>query len=126
MILSIDDDEFNHVILERELKFLGLTCLTCYSSKEAIDILEMVPNIDLVFLDLYLSDGVDGTGMLKIREKRPDLKKIPFIVLSGLEDLTIMEKAFELGANAYLIKPVKRELLIKQLTKLGIPCSPSK
>jgi DNA-binding NarL/FixJ family response regulator len=56
---------------------------------------------DLVLLDLNMP-GVRGfSGLLLLRAQYPD---IPVMIISAVEDATVIRRAFELGASGYLHK----------------------
>jgi DNA-binding NarL/FixJ family response regulator len=58
-------------------------------------------DVDLVLLDLNMP-GVRGfSGLLLLRAQYPD---IPVMVISAVEDPTVIRRAFELGAAGYLSK----------------------
>ncbi|HZR18866.1 MAG TPA: response regulator [Verrucomicrobiae bacterium] len=58
----------------------------------------------LLFLDLKLpvKSGLDVLAWLR---RRPEFKKVIVLVLTTSREPTDIERAFELGANAYLAKP---------------------
>lgn len=58
---------------------------------------------DLVLLDLNMP-GVRGfSGLLLLRSQYPD---VPVMIISAVEDSTVVRRAFELGAAGYLHKSV--------------------
>lgn len=67
--------------------------------------------------DLILSDiampGTDGMAFLRhVRETRPDLDDVPFILLTAFADTTDATIGKRAGADDYLVKPVDYDLLI--------------
>ena len=58
---------------------------------------------DLILLDLVLP-RIDGFGVLKFLKGNADLKDIPVIVLTNLEEVGDVEKVLSLGATTYLVK----------------------
>lgn len=69
---------------------------------------EMFPIPYLVFLDLYMP-RMSGHDVLAWVRKQPPLKNLPVVVLTSSHDTADIEKAYELGANSYLIKPMSSE-----------------
>ncbi len=63
----------------------------------------VVPN--LILLDLKLP-RMSGEELLEWRAERAALKQIPAIVLSSSSREADIRRAYELGANSYLVKPV--------------------
>jgi DNA-binding NarL/FixJ family response regulator len=65
--------------------------------------LEADRDCDLVLLDLNMP-GVRGfSGLLLLRAQYPD---VPVMIISAVEDTTVVRRAFELGAAGYLHKSV--------------------
>jgi CheY-like chemotaxis protein len=60
---------------------------------------------DLVLLDLNLPK-VDGFEVLRAIRADSKLRAIPVIVLSSSSDGRQVRQAYELGANAYVVKPM--------------------
>jgi len=57
----------------------------------------------LLLLDIMLP-GKDGLKLLKDIKENPEMKKGPVIVLTNLNSEHIIQEAFKLGADGYLIK----------------------
>ncbi|GHA31341.1 DNA-binding response regulator [Devosia pacifica] len=58
---------------------------------------------DLVLLDLNMPGARGFSGLLLLRAQYPD---IPVMIISAVEDTTVVRRAFELGAIGYLHKSV--------------------
>lgn len=58
---------------------------------------------DIILLDVMLPK-VDGLKILKEIKKKPELSKIPIILLTNLGADAVIKEAFTLGAEAYVIK----------------------
>ncbi len=85
--------------------------------KSALDGLDVMKSQDL---DLIISDlkmpVIDGIRFLQmVREVDQDL---PFIILSGFQDISLVVDAMKKGAQDYLAKPIPRELLIHSIRKV--------
>lgn len=77
--------------------------------EEAVDYLSSRPSIDLIFLDIHLSDGL---SFEIFKEVKVD---IPVIFTTAYNQYAI--QAFEVNSIDYLLKPVKKEKLEKALEK---------
>jgi DNA-binding NarL/FixJ family response regulator len=82
-----------------------------------VPVLEPLPV--LVLLDLGLPDG-SGLALLSDVRRRYDRTLLPVVILSGSAQSADIDRAFEIGANAYLVKPVAFDALIDTLENLGL------
>jgi two-component system, chemotaxis family, chemotaxis protein CheY len=108
-ILIADDSSFIRMVIKEMLCNVGYENVIFATS--ATEILETCKGskLDIVLLDMNLSDG-DGLNVLrKIRLMHPDLK---CIIVSAIDQKDIIEKAKNLGALDYVIKPFRSERLI--------------
>lgn len=62
-----------------------------------------VPN--LIVLDLKLR-RMSGLDLLRWIRQSPALRSMPVVVLSGTADASDLNRAYELGIDAYIVKPV--------------------
>jgi CheY-like chemotaxis protein len=65
----------------------------------------------MVLLDLKLPKK-DGFDVLTLIKKDPQLKSTPVIVLTSSSDSGDIKKAYDLGANSYIIKPVDYSIFV--------------
>jgi two-component system, response regulator len=73
----------------------------------------------LILLDLKMPK-VSGLEVLEKLKAHSLTKKIPVVVLTSSRENPDVEKAYLLGANSYIVKPVDFENYRKTLTDLGI------
>jgi CheY-like chemotaxis protein len=74
----------------------------------------------VVITDLHLA-GTGGLEVLRAVRSDPELKDTPVVVMSGsIEDKDIAA-VHQLGASAYLVKPVAFEALLDVIRRLGMP-----
>lgn len=74
---------------------------------------------DVIFLDLKLPK-VDGMTVLKTIKDDARLKLIPVVILTSSNQEIDVSKAYELGANSYVVKPIRHDDLERILKLLGI------
>lgn len=85
--------------------------LTCRDGEEAMQFIDahMTPEDPdlplLVLLDLRLPK-VDGIDVLRHARKHPVWKQVPIIVLTTSREDSDIARAYELGVNSYVVKPV--------------------
>lgn len=83
----------------------------CRDGEEALQFIEAHPTPEdanlplLVLLDLRLPK-VDGIDVLRQARQHPVWKRIPFIVVTTSRENTDISRAYELGVNSYIVKPV--------------------
>ena len=63
------------------------------------------PRPDLVLLDLDLP-GKNGLDVLAVIKNTPEVKRVPVVVLTTSDDDADVISAYDLGANAFVTKPV--------------------
>ena len=115
-LLIADDDVISGDILssffEKEFNILR-----AYSGKETLKTLSThLDIIDLVLLDIYMPDG-DGFTILKARQENKEIKKLPFIVITGEAD--IERDCFHLGVNDFIRKPFSNpEIIVARVKRM--------
>lgn len=108
-ILIVDDEPFNVDYLEQELAYLKYETISAVNGRDALDqIISQSP--DLVLLDIMMP-VMDGLTVLQDVKANPDLRDIPIIVISANNDLAMVVKGIQLGAEDYLPKPFEPALL---------------
>jgi phosphoserine phosphatase RsbU/P len=108
-ILVADDDGMNRDIMSERLQFEGYQVETVCDGREALTRLRE-EKFDLVLLDLVMPE-IEGDEVLKTMKADPELREIPVIMISGLDELDTVARCIELGADDYLPKPYKPVLL---------------
>jgi len=103
-ILLVEDNYFNRQMLEDYLVFWGYQVLSLeFGSGFFQALVEFQPH--LVLLDLKLPD-VDGYTLLEQLRQSSDWGDIPVIVVSAFAFKADQQRALELGARRYFVKPV--------------------
>ncbi|MCJ7625568.1 MAG: response regulator [Anaerolineaceae bacterium] len=73
----------------------------------------------VILLDLKMPK-VDGLEVLRQVKGDPDLKTIPVVVLTSSKQNEDITESYNLGVNAYVVKPVAFEEFIKVVKRLGL------
>ncbi|GGI18188.1 response regulator [Oxalicibacterium faecigallinarum] len=76
-------------------------------------------NPAVILLDLKLPK-VDGLEVLRHVRESPVLKSIPVVMLTSSKEEQDLVRSYELGVNAYVVKPVDFQEFIKAISDLGI------
>ncbi|QSJ15357.1 response regulator [Nostoc sp. UHCC 0702] len=110
-VLLIEDNDVNRMLLRDYLSYCG------YNVESLSDGSALFPTIEkfqpeLLLLDLKLPD-IDGYVLLEQIQQKQNLSKIPIIVVSAFAFKADKERAINLGAKRYFIKPIDlNELLL--------------
>jgi len=101
-IVFIEDESRLQEVFKTFFEERGYKLFSAYDGENGLKLAESeMP--DLIILDLILPKK-NGFDVLKELKENPRLKDIPVIVLTNLEGGQDIERAFSLGAKAYLIK----------------------
>jgi len=77
------------------------------------------PFPSVVLLDVRMP-RLDGFEVLAHLKRDPELMKIPVIMLTSTDNQHEINRAYEMGANGYVVKPVSIESFIDRVVKLGM------
>ena len=117
ILIADDNNDFaatltGHIEQEDDLEIIG----KARDGLEAIDMIRLLEP-DIVLLDVIMPH-LDGIGVLE-RVLNNKLRKEPlFIMLSAVGQDKITQRAIELGAQYYIVKPFDISLLIKRMKEL--------
>jgi two-component system, chemotaxis family, response regulator PixG len=115
LVACIDDSIMVYEYLERILTDNG------YRSFGVQDSLKIIPSLiknkpDLIFLDLVMP-FTNGYEICELIRKTPSLKNIPVAILTDRDKLVDRMRAKMIGANDFLVKPVRVASVLKVLDK---------
>ena len=105
----IEDDTLLRKALDTSMQNKGYTTILAGSRKEAIKNIDR--SVDLLIVDIGLPDG-DGINLYQELQKNG---KIPAIFLTAKDDEKDMLKAFDIGADDYVVKPFSIKVLLKRM-----------
>jgi len=112
-VLLIDDEQFYFKLIQKKIKESEYELEYAKSSSEG---LAKISSFDpeLLIVDLMLPD-MDGFQILERLRRDPKFGTIPVIVITAKDELDQKLKAFELGADDYLVKPFQPEELVARM-----------
>ena len=108
-VLVVDDDSVNRLLLARSLEHEGHRPTTAEDGNRALELLRR-HSFDVVLLDVLMPE-VDGFEVLAQMQADSELRRIPVIMISALEDIENIVRGIEHGAEDYLAKPFNPVLL---------------
>lgn len=117
VILAVDDDLINLKLLKSMLmKNPNVKeVLEAKNGVDAIDIIRTRDDINLILLDIIMP-VMNGLEMLKVVRCDENIEQVPIIVLTT--DETKKTEALELGANDFLMKPIRNGELTQKIESL--------
>jgi CheY-like chemotaxis protein len=111
VILVVDDEAGFLETVRAVLEGYGYSVLTKQSPTDALKLLETT-NVDMIIADVMFS-GTEGDGFSFYErcQKVPHLKKVPFVLMSGMHESFFVRTGIQLGVDDYLTKPVDPDML---------------
>lgn len=128
-ILYVEDDLNDQVLIEMALKKLaapvavitvddGDNAIAYFQGQDNYNDRQSFPLPSVVFLDVKLPRK-SGFEVLEWLKNDAALRRIPVVMVSGSNLQEDINKAYDLGASAYLVKPVEVEHLQKLFRLTG-------
>lgn len=112
-ILVVDDYRVNRIKLAGLLKKLGYMVTLSENGLEALDLVKKY-SFDLILLDIIMPK-MDGYEVLKILKNDKELRNIPVIIISGIDEIESIVRCIKMGAEDYMPKPFNSMLLKARL-----------
>lgn len=110
-VLICDDNAHNAELLAAFLEPLGVETSVAWDGEHALRaVAQRTP--DLILLDVMMP-RVSGYQVCRRLKEADATRAIPVIIVTALDAVADVEHARELGADAFLTKPVDRETLIE-------------
>lgn len=113
-ILIVDDEEMSIKLIEIQLLKDNHEVLSTTDGREAIEIIK-AEKPDLVISDIMMP-FMSGLELLEII--KAENKKIPVILISALDDVEVVQTAIGMGADDFIIKPVKIDELTLRIHRV--------
>ena len=115
-ILVIDDDEEMTLLMKDVLQVQSYEVEIAHNGLEAVQKSKQ-ERFDLILLDIRMP-FFSGFWFCDAFKMMPSTKNIPVIMVTALREAENMEKAYQVGASAYLIKPFRSEQLLDMVEKI--------
>ncbi len=114
--MVVDDCQTTRKLLGLYLKARGYESIFAENGLDAIEKLGM-NNVSLIITDLNMP-YMDGIELIKNLRAEPNWKHIPILMVTTEADEDEKRKAYEAGANGYLIKPVTAEAVAQNIREI--------
>jgi len=116
-ILVVEDYKVTRMMIKKMLeKGTDWKILEAQDGQKALNLLEELTP-DLIILDLMMPN-MNGFEFLKKIKSMDRINKIPILILTGLKSVEEEIKELKNGADDYLTKPIKMDILISRCKKL--------
>ncbi len=112
----IDDDMEILQAMRLMLAVLDWKATTFLTARAAAKAILDGERPDLMILDLNMDD-VSGRDMLEFVRRHPKTRSLPVVILSNEDSEAVMDELYQLGADAYLCKPVTLEELERAMRR---------
>ena len=113
-VLLVDDDMRTVFAISSVLEDQGAEVITGKNGKESLDKLNRFPDIDLILMDVMISE-VNGYQSIREIRNRNRYSALPIIALTAKAMKGDRAKCIEAGADDYLAKPVNLDKLTSML-----------
>ena len=104
LTLIIDDDAAHRLIARKALEQAGFMVEEADDGKQGFFAI-MKTRPDLVLLDVMMPK-IDGYDLCVELRRDPEFMNLPIVMVTALDDIDSVERAFEAGATNFVTKPV--------------------
>ena len=130
LIMLIEDDPGHQLLIRENLRAKGIVneIIEMPDGQEALDYLyrrgkyqdpAKTPRPGLILLDIKMPK-MDGLTFLEKVKSEPQLRTIPVLMLTSTDDQVEVNRCYALGANNYVVKPVRYEEFQERVKALGL------
>ena len=113
-VLAVDDNLTNRTVLTHMVEGFGCKIGVVSSGAKALEVLRNAVRagnpFDIVLLDMQMP-GMDGEQTAQAIRNDPSLKQVKIIILTSMGKRGDAARLEALGCSAYLLKPVKQQML---------------
>ncbi|MFZ5819046.1 MAG: response regulator [Chloroflexota bacterium] len=113
-IWIVDDDEEMTKAIRLMVELLDCQATGFLNARSAAQALLAGRRPDLLLLDINMPE-VTGLDLLEFLRRRPEWKELPIVMLSSEAADVTVDKALEMGADGYVMKPVTIEEIEKAI-----------
>ena len=108
-VLIVDDDAGGRRLTRATLMRAGFETSEAADGAQALEAMrELLPDLVLMDVSMPVMDGFTCCAELR---KLPGGQRVPVVMMTGLDDVQSIERAFEVGATDFITKPINWPIL---------------
>ena len=114
LVLVVDDDMAGLLMASEALESSGFSVIEAEDGQEAVEQFRK-HRPDVVIMDVVMPrmDGFESCAQIRLS---PGGQHVPILMVTGLEDVESIQKAYEVGATDFVTKPINFFLLPYRVT----------
>ena len=113
LLLVVDDDVIIRSMLNKVLEKQAYDVIEAPNGAEAVELFE-IHHPDMVLLDVLMPMMNGFEACEKMRQQDPE-RMVPILMLTGLDDVSSVDKAFDAGATDFITKPINWSLFAQRV-----------
>ena len=106
LILVVDDDPGTRMLARASLKKAGYDTVEAADGGDGVAAWERF-RPDLILMDAVMP-GMDGFAAIREIRRRPGGDRVPVLMMTGLDDLASIHRAYEAGATDFITRKIGR------------------
>ncbi len=103
-VLIAEDDMMSRILMRKSLEQAGFEIFEAEDGAQALQIFKNQP-VDIVLLDVMMP-VLDGFMTCTEIRRLPHGSQVPVVIVTGLDDIDSITKAYDVGATDFLTKPI--------------------
>ena len=116
-VLIVDDSKTTQMLVMNALaRIRDVKMLTAANGREALDVVAK-SELDLIVTDINMPE-MDGIALVREVRKVRDAERLPILIITAKAEQQAREEGLQLGANAYVLKPLSWHELTSSAEKL--------
>jgi len=116
VILVVEDNPVERALVSRILRNAEFNVVAVDCGSRVLEC-AIRDEPDIILLDALLPD-IDGFQVCQELSRHPKARFIPVVMLTGLDDVTSIDRAYEVGATDFITKPINHSLLVHRIRYL--------
>lgn len=120
IVLLVDDSSMIRHVVGKILKELGYEVIIAQNGKEGCEMARMYkPALIIMDVEMPEMDGIQATAQIK---SDPETSHIPVLIFTSLGGEDDLKRAREAGCQGFLNKPISKEVIQSEVSKIFEPC----